>query len=416
MSVSHEQLEKYAKLAIQTGVNLQKGQGLIVNTSVEAAAFARMVVKEAYAAGAKNVHLEWNDDEIKYLKMKHASMDVLENFPKWKAQGLEEMVKDGYALLNIYGENPDLLQDIDQARISAVTKASGQALKEYRDYIMNDKICWSIVGYPAEAWAKKVFPNLSAEVAKEKLWEHIFRIARVGQDDPVKAWEKHNDALKQAREFLNKKQYQSLVYQAEGTDLTIDLPDNHIWHGGAATSTSGVKFNPNIPTEEVFTMPHKYGVHGTVTSTKPLSYGGNLIENFTLTFKDGKVVEFTAEKGEEALKNMLETDEDGAKRLGEVALVPHDSPISKSNIIFYNTLFDENASCHLALGKAYPTNIEHGPSMSKEEMDQHGVNDSLIHEDFMIGSAQLSIDGITKDGKKEAIFRNGNWAITFASL
>ncbi|SDK16842.1 aminopeptidase [Sediminibacillus albus] len=412
MDKQEEQLKKYAKLAIQTGVNLQEGQGLILNSPVEAAGFTRMVAREAYLAGAKNVHIEWNDEDLTYLKMKHAPMDILKNFPRWKAQGLEEMVKDGYALLSIYGENPDLLKDIDGERIAAANKAGGEALSEYRDYIMNDKVCWSIVGYPTISWAKKVFPEQTAEEAQANLWEKIFSITRIDQPDPVKAWADHNETLRQAREYLNRKQYKQLVYHADGTDLTIDLPENHIWHGGSAVSPNGVEFNPNMPTEEVFTMPHKYGVNGTVKSTKPLSYGGNLIENFKLTFKDGKVVDFSAEQGEETLKHLLDTDE-GSRRLGEVALVPHESPISQSRIIFFNTLFDENASCHLALGKAYPTNIENGPDMSKQDMDKHGVNDSLNHEDFMMGSAELNIDGITKDGSKEAIFRDGSWAISF---
>ncbi|UFT99005.1 aminopeptidase [Radiobacillus kanasensis] len=407
-----ELLEKYAKLAIRTGVNLQDGQGLIINAPVEAAEFVRLVAKEAYAVGAKNVHLEWNDENLTYLKMKHAPMEVIENFPKWRSDALVEMVKDGYGLLTIFGQNPDLLKGIDSARIAASNKAAGMALSEYRDYIMNDKICWSIVGYPTGAWAQKVFQDLPEEEAVEKLWENIFSISRVDLEDPIQAWKEHNLTLAKARKYLNEKQYTKLIYKAEGTDLTIELPEGHIWHGGSTKSVDGVEFNPNMPTEEVFTMPHKYGVHGTVSSTKPLNYGGNLIENFKLTFKDGVVVEYSAEQGEETLKTLLESDE-GAKRLGEVALVPNESPISQSNIIFFNTLFDENASCHLALGKAYPTNIENGPSFSKEEMDKHGVNDSIVHEDFMMGSASLDIDGVTKDGKTEAIFREGTWAISF---
>ncbi|MCT2538250.1 aminopeptidase [Aquibacillus koreensis] len=408
-----ESLEKYAKLAIQTGVNLQKDQGIIINAPIEAIEFVRLVAKEAYAVGAKNVHIEWNDGELTYQKMKNASMDVLENFPAWRAQGLEEMAKDGYAVLSVYGEDPDLLSGIDSNRIAAVSKASGVALTEYRNYVMNDKVCWSVIGYPVTPWAEKVFPELKGAEAVDKLWEEIFKTTRVDLDDPVQAWAEHNATLKQAREYLNKKQYKQLIYKADGTDLTIDLPENHIWAGGSTNAESGTEFNPNLPTEEVFTMPHKYGVNGVVSSTKPLSYGGNLIENFTLTFKDGKVVDFTAEKGQDALKNLLDTDEDGARRLGEVALVPHESPISQSGIIFYNTLFDENASCHLALGKAYPTNIKNGSTMSKEEMDEKGVNDSIVHEDFMIGSEKLNIDGVTQDGTKEAIFRDGSWAIDF---
>ncbi len=409
-------LEKYAQLAVQTGVNLQSGQGLIINAPIEAATFARLIATKAYELGAKNVHIEWNDDEVTYLKMKHAPMSVLEHFPKWKADGLLEMVRDGYSLLTVYGPDPDLLHGIAAERITAVNKASAQALTSYRDYVMNDRVTWSIVGYPTKAWAQKVFPELSITEAQEKLWEQIFFITRVDQADPLNAWQQHNQTLRRMKEYLNKKQYQKLIYQAEGTDLTIELPKGHLWDGGSGPSETGIDFNANIPTEEVFTMPHKYGVNGTVQSTKPLSYGGNIIDQFSLTFKDGKVVDFKAETGEEALQHLLETDQGGAKRLGEVALVPHQSPISQSGLIFYNTLFDENASCHLALGKAYPNTIENGSNMSEEEWDQHGVNNSLIHEDFMIGSAGMDIDGVTADGKIEPIFRKGNWAIDIDTI
>ncbi|GAA5415898.1 aminopeptidase 2 [Paraliobacillus ryukyuensis] len=406
-------MDKYAELALVTGVNLQSGQGLIINAPIEAIDFVRLLVAKAYEKGAKNVHIEWNDGDLTYLKMKYAPMEVLKQFPKWRADGLLEMVQDGYSLLTVYGPDPNLLQGIEADRISAANKANAQALTEYRDYVMNDRVTWSIVGYPTEAWARKIFPELPVTEAQEKLWEQILFITRADQADPIKAWQEHNAVLRQAKDYLNRKQYKQLIYQAEGTDLTIELPEGHIWDGGSGPSESGVEFNANIPTEEVFTMPHKYGVNGTVKSTKPLSYGGNIIDQFSLTFKDGKVVEFSAETGEEALKHLLETDSDGAKRLGEVALVPHQSPISQSGLIFFNTLFDENASCHLALGKAYPTTIKKGASMTLEDMDKHGVNNSLIHEDFMIGSADMNIDGITKDGEKEAIFRNGNWAISF---
>ncbi|GAE92573.1 aminopeptidase S [Gracilibacillus boraciitolerans JCM 21714] len=407
-------LTKYAQLALNTGVNLQKNQGLLIQSPIEAIEFARIVVKQAYQMGAKNVHVEWKDDELTYLKMKHAPIEVLESFPEWRKDAMVSMVKQGYAVLNIYGENPDLLKDIEGERMAAVTKASSTALKEYRDYMMNDKARWSIVGYPTTEWAEKIFPDVPKEEAKDKLWKEIFRIARVDQSDPIAAWKQHNQLLKDAREYLNNKNYHKLYFQAEGTDLTIELPEGHIWHGGgAAKAADDVTFNPNIPTEEVFSMPHKYGVNGQVTSTKPLSFQGQLIENFTLTFKDGKVVDYTCEKGEQALKQLLEADEDGASRLGEVALVPHESPVSQSGIIFFNTLFDENASCHIALGKAYPTNIKGGSDMSEEEMDQHGVNDSIVHEDFMIGSQAMNIDGITASGEREAIFRNGTWAIHF---
>lgn len=404
-------LVKYAQLALHTGVNLQKGQGLLIQAPIEAIEFVRIVVREAYESGARNVHVEWKDDELTYLKMKHAPMSVLASFPEWRKDAMIGMVKEGYAVLNIYGENPDLLQSIEGERMAAATKASSSALKEYRDYMMNDKIRWSIVGYPASGWAKKVFPDKEEEEAVSKLWEEIFRIARADKENPISAWEKHNQLLKNAREYLNRKNYAKLHFQAAGTDLMIDLPVGHIWHGGAAEAADGLTFNPNIPTEEVFTMPHKYGVNGRVTSTKPFSFQGQVIENFTLHFTDGKVTEYHCEKGKDALRQLLNTDEDGASRLGEVALVPHESPVSQAGIIFFNTLFDENASCHLALGKAYPTNIKGGSSMNEKEMDQYGVNDSVVHEDFMIGAADLNVDGITQDGKKEAIFRKGTWAI-----
>ncbi|WP_404813441.1 aminopeptidase [Halobacillus yeomjeoni] len=412
LTVQKEQLEKYAELALKKGVNLQEGQGLIINAPIEAADLVRTISAKAYGKGAKNVHVEWGDEVLTFLKMKNAPIEVLENFPKWKADGLEQMVEDGYALLSIYGPNPDLLKDIDSERVAKANKASAEALSGYRDYIMNDKTTWSIVAYPQQAWAEKVFPGVSSKEAQNKLWEQIFHITRIDREDPIAAWDEHNDHLCQAREYLNQKQYKKLHYKAPGTELSIELVEDHIWHGGSTHSDQGTEFNPNMPTEEVFTMPHKYGVQGKVTSTKPLNYGGNLIENFTLHFENGKVVDYSAESGEETLKYLLETDE-GAKRLGEVALVPNESPISQSGHIFFNTLYDENASCHLALGKAYPTNVQGGPSFTKEQMDQHGVNDSLVHEDFMMGSSELDIDGETKDGEFEPIFRKGSWAIEF---
>ncbi|UOQ45269.1 aminopeptidase [Halobacillus salinarum] len=412
MTTHQQQLEKYAELALKKGVNLQKEQGLIINAPIEASDLVRIISAKAYGKGAKDVHVEWSDEILTYLKMKNAPMNVLENFPEWKAKGLETMVEDGYALLSVYGPNPDLLKEVDSERVAKANKATAEALSNYRDYIMNDKVTWSIVAYPQTAWAEKMFPDAPVQEAKEKLWEQIFSITRIDRDDPITAWEEHNEKLRQAREYLNEKQYKRLHYKAPGTELTIELVDNHIWHGGSTHSVDGVEFNPNMPTEEVFTMPHKYGVQGKVTSTKPLNYGGNLIENFTLTFEDGKVVDFEAESGEDTLKHLLETDE-GAKRLGEVALVPNESPISQSGHIFFNTLYDENASCHLALGKAYPTNIKEGSSMDKTEMDEHGVNDSLVHEDFMMGSAELDIDGETQDGSFEPIFRKGSWAMEF---
>ncbi|ANB61155.1 aminopeptidase [Anoxybacteroides amylolyticum] len=407
-----QKLEQYAALAVRTGVNIQQGQTLVVKSPLEAARLVRKIAKKAYEAGAKHVYVEWEDEELSYIKYMHAPEEAFSEYPMWRAQGMEQLAQEGAAFLSIYSPNPDLLKDVDPKRIATFAKTSSEALRNYRSALMADENCWSVISVPTPAWAKKIFPHLSEQEAVDKLWDVIFAVTRVHEENPIQAWEEHNKRLAKVIEYLNEKQYKQLIYEAPGTNLTIELVENHVWHGGAAVSQSGVRFNPNIPTEEVFTMPHKDGVNGTVRNTKPLNYGGNVIDGFTLTFKDGKVVDFTAETGYETLKHLLETDE-GARRLGEVALVPHHSPISQSNIIFYNTLFDENAACHLALGKAYPTNIENGATMTQKELAARGGNDSLIHEDFMIGSAELNIDGVTKDGKREPIFRNGNWACDF---
>lgn len=404
-------LEKYAALAVQVGVNVQKGQTLVVNAPLTAADLVRKIAQKAYEVGAKHVHVEWSDEKLTYIRYKHAPEEAFTEYPMWRAKGLEELAANGAAFLTIYSPNPDLLKDIDPKRIATDNKTRATALSNYRNYIMNDRVSWSLISAPTPEWAKKIFPDLSVDEAVEKLWNVIFETVRVNTDDPVQAWKEHNARLEKTREYLNKKQYKQLIFEAPGTNLTIDLPENHIWSGGAAENEKGILFNPNIPTEEVFTMPHKDGVNGVVRNTKPLNYSGTVIDNFSLTFEKGKVVDFTAEVGYETLKLLLSTDE-GASRLGEVALVPHHSPISLSNLIFYNTLFDENASNHLALGRAYPTNIAGGVDMSNEELAAHGVNTSLIHEDFMIGSAEMDIDGVTQDGKREPIFRKGNWAFS----
>lgn len=410
--VEQSTLEKYAELALRTGVNLQKNQPLMINSTIEGADFTRIVARKAYELGAKNVHINWTDDELTLLKFQYVSTEELSNIPQWQIDKNLSFAKDGAALLSIRSTNPDLLKGIDAEKVGKFNKASAEAMKEFRQYTMNDRIRWSIISIPTGDWAQKIFPDLTKEEAIESLWEQIFKIVRVDKEDPIAAWQEHNETLRKAYQYLNKKAFKALIFKSSGTDIRFELPEGHIWKGGAATSTDGHPFNPNMPTEEVFTVPHKYGVDGKVTATKPLVYGGNLIDGFSLTFKEGKVVDFEAETGYDTLKQLLEMDE-GAKRLGELALVPHSSPISQSNLIFYNTLFDENASCHIALGKAYPNNLEGGSSMSPEELDQHGVNDSLTHVDFMIGSADLNIDGENEDGTTEAIFRNGEWAIKF---
>lgn len=408
--VNQQTQEKYAELALKTGVNLQKGQALMINAPIEGAEFTKKVVRKAYEMGAKDVHINWVDDELTLLKYENAPEEVIANYPEWKVKLHDYYAEDGAAVLSIRSTNPDLLKDIDPSLVAKANRAAAKAMVNFRKYTMNDKITWSIISIPTGDWAQKIFPDKSREDAMESLWDAIVKIVRVDQDDPVAAWDEHNKTLETAREILNEKSYKKLIFKAPGTDLEIELPEGHIWKGGSAVSEKGITFNPNMPTEEVFTLPHKYGVNGTVASTKPLNYGGSLIDDFSLTFKDGKVVEYKAAQGEGTLKHLLDTDE-GATRLGEVALVPHESPVSQSGLIFYNTLFDENASCHIALGKAYPTNLKGGSEMNEEELDKHGVNDSLTHVDFMIGSEELDIDGVKEDGTTEAVFRNGTWAM-----
>ncbi|WP_449354977.1 aminopeptidase [Virgibacillus natechei] len=408
--VSQKTKEKYAELALRTGVNLQKNQALMINAPIEGADFTKVVARKAYEFGAKNVHINWSDDELSLLKYENAPDGVITDVPEWKVLMQDSFAEDGAAILNIRSTNPDLLKDIDPTRVAKANKAAAEAMKNFRSYTMNDRIAWSIISIPTGDWAQKVFPDKSREDAVESLWDAIVKIVRVDHDDPITAWDAHNETLRKAREILNEKNYKKLVFKAPGTDLEMELPEGHIWKGGSAKTEGGVTFNPNMPTEEVFSMPHKYGVNGTVSSTKPLNYSGSLIDNFSLTLKDGKVVDYQAEQGEDTLKHLLDSDE-GARRLGEVALVPDESPVSQSGLIFYNTLFDENASCHIALGKAYPTNLKDGASMDEAQLDKHGVNDSLSHVDFMIGSKELDIDGVKADGTTEAVFRKGTWAL-----
>lgn len=403
-------LKKYAKLAIYQGVNVQKNQTLVISSPIECAKFTRMLVEEAYIKGAKEVVVQWNDELTGKLKYKYSPMEVFETIPEWVKESRLSYAKEGACFLSISASDPELLKDVDPKKVATFRKASSIASREFSSRLMSNENAWSIVSIPTVGWAKKVFPNISEDEAVEKLWDAIFKIVRVDSQDPVKAWEEHKNTLKKNMDFLNSKKFKSLHYtNSLGTDLIIELPEKHLWAGGAEFTQDGTEFIANMPTEEIFSMPKKTGVSGKVVSSMPLNYGGNLINNFSLTFKDGKVVDFSAEEGYETLKNLLDTDE-GAKYLGEVALVPYNSPISNSNIIFFNTLYDENASCHLAFGKAYSLCIKDGEKMSEEELLKEGANDSLTHVDFMIGTKDLQITGTTYDNEKFDIFVNGNWA------
>ncbi|SDK92710.1 aminopeptidase [Natronincola ferrireducens] len=408
MNDFNNKLQKYAEVALKVGLNIQQGQNLVINAPIPATDFVRVVAKKAYELGVKNVHVEWADEEMTLIKLLHAPQEALKEFPMWKAKGYEEMAKEGTAFLSISAANPDLLKEAHPDRVATMNKTSATAMENFKRYIQNASVNWNIVSVPTKEWAKKVFPHHDEKESVEKLWENIFKVTRIDQPDPVKAWQDHLQQLKIRLDLLNNKKFKKLHFKAPGTDLTMALPEGHIWVGGGLKTEKGFEFVPNMPTEEVFSMPLKEGVDGVVSSTKPLNYGGNLIEDFTLTFKKGRIIDFTAEKGYETLKKLIETDE-GAHYLGEVALVPHRSPVSDTDVIFFNTLFDENASNHFALGSAYPICIEEGTKMSKDELQKNGVNTSLVHVDFMIGSAEMDIDGETPDGRMEPIFRKGNW-------
>lgn len=409
MSNFQDKLQKYADLAVRIGVNVQPGQNLIVVATVDSAELVRLIVKQAYEAGARFVKVNWTDDTVTRLRYEKAADESFLDDPKWYAGEMLEYVENGAAVLHVISSDPDLLTGIDPQRITNHQKTYGKAMSKYRELQMADKFSWSIVAVPSKSWAAKVFPELPENEQVDALWEAIFKTVRIDQPDPVAAWKKHIANLTQKSEYLNSKKYKKLHYIAPGTDLTIELPKGHLWVAAESLNAQGNTFLANLPTEEVFTAPLKTGVNGTVSSTKPLSYNGNIIDEFQLTFKDGRIVDYSAKVGEATLKQLVELDE-GSHYLGEVALVPHGSPISQSGILFYNTLFDENASNHLAIGNAYAFNLEGGKSMTREELNQYGLNASFAHEDFMVGSAEMDIYGVTADGTEEPVFAKGNWA------
>ena len=401
-------LEKYAELAVKVGINLKEKEGLIVTGNADTLPLARLVVKKAYEAGAKHVEFQLNDDEMSLMRFKFGKDYVFESFPEWKVDSLEAMYKDNYHHIFILASDPELLKDIDGEVVAKSQKSASQAMAPVMKYRMTGITKWNIIAMPSIPWAKSVFPDLSDDEAIDKLWENIFAATRVDQDDPVKAWEIHDKNIKKYRNFLNEKQFDKLVFKGPGTDLEVYLAEDHFWMGGAKESQAGHSYVANIPTEEVFTTPHRLKVNGTLKATKPLSLNGKLVENFGFTFKDGKVIDFYAEKGYDVLEKLLQNDE-GAKYLGEVALVQDDSPISNTGILFNETLFDENASCHFALGRAYAYAMRNGSNMTQEELSAKGANFSLIHVDFMVGGPELDITAYEKDGNEIQLFKDGNW-------
>ena len=403
-------LEKYADLFVKVGVNVQKGQKLVISAALEAMELVRIVARKAYEAGARDVLVEWLDGQLDVIRFLNAPDEAFLDFPMWKAKGYAEMAKNGAAFLGISAPNPDLLKDVDPVKTAVWSKTKAIAMSEYYKYAMSGKVNFSRALFASKEWADKVFPDISEEKRLNKLWEYIFMFTKVNLPNPIKAWEEQNQANYSRIKYLNSKSYKKLFYRSEGTKLTVELPDMQKWISGISTTTDNIDFMPSIPCEKIFTAPLKTGTSGVVRSTKPINYRGQVIENFSFTFENGKVVAYTAEKGHEALEIMLGIDE-GASFLGEVSIIPHGQDTAESNVIFYDALFDESASCHFALGKVYPLLIANGDKMNKEDLKRNNFNVSLSHIDFMIGSADLCIDGLTQDGKVEPIFVNGQWAI-----
>ncbi|MEN8173779.1 MAG: aminopeptidase, partial [Chloroflexota bacterium] len=380
-----EKLKQYADLIVEAGLNLQPGQRLlIVAHSLDVAPLVRQAAASAYRGGCPLVSVKWHDEKLEKIRYQNAGRDSFEEFSAWEAEGAVKHIERGDAYLAIYGKNPELLKDEDPELVATAYKTNAKHYKPFADHIMKNSVQWTIVCPPTLDWATKVFPNEAPQDALNHLWEAVTKACRLDQPDPVQFWKQQVHHLGKRKNYLTEKQYTALQFTGPGTNLKVGLVDNHIWFGGSNKTSAGISFSPNIPTEEVCTMPHKDKVEGTVAATKPLSFGGNLIENFSLTFAEGKVVDFQAEKGEGTLRKLLETDE-GANYLGEVALVPHKTPISELGTLFLNTLYDENASNHLALGKAYRDMIEGGEEMSDEAFAAAGGNDSLTHDDFMFG-------------------------------
>ncbi|NTY00994.1 aminopeptidase [Deinococcus sp. JMULE3] len=405
-----EKLRNYARLAVRVGLGVKPGQRVLVQAPVETAQLARLVVREAYAAGASFVDVRWDDDDVQLARFELAPDGTFEQISRWRVDAEIETAEAGGAVLAIRATNPNLLGGVNPERVATHQRTVAAYRRPYTAQVMTNRLNWNLISAPVSGWAELMFPDASAEQAVAQQWDAIFAATRADQPDAVALWEAHLGDLKRRRDLLTGKQYAALHFRGGGTDLTVGLADDHVWGGGAADTPGGITFTANIPTEEVWTAPHRERVDGTVVSTKPLSYNGTLIDGIRIEFKDGRITGASAEKGEGALLKMIETDE-GSHRLGEVALVPHSSPISRSGLFFFNTLYDENAASHIAIGSAYRFNVKGGVDMSLEDFNAKGGNDSLTHVDWMIGSDQIDVDGITKDGQREAVMRAGEFVI-----
>lgn len=402
-------LDRLAEVAVKVGLRLEPGQDMLLTAPTSALPLVRRIAEHAYKAGAGLVTPIFSDEEIALSRYRFAPEQSFDRAASWLYEGMSKAFSANTARLAIVGDDPMLLSGEDPAKVARASKANSIAYKPALEKIVTFDINWNIVAYPSLSWAKRVFPDDDADVAVGKLADAIFAASRVDNDNPIAAWEKHNATLRTRTEWLNGQRFKALRYSGPGTDLTIGLADGHEWEGGASTAKNGITCNANIPTEEVFTTPHARRVEGHVVSSKPLSYQGSLIDNIAVKFEEGRIVQARASRGEEVLNKVLDTDE-GARRLGEVALVPHSSPISKSGLLFFNTLFDENAACHIALGQCYSKCFVNGDKLTPDQITAQGGNKSLIHIDWMIGSNQIDIDGIHADGRRVPVFRKGEWA------
>lgn len=401
--------DRYARLLVAKGAAVQEGQELVIQASVETADFVHRLVKSAYEIGAGHVTVMWKDEILTRLEYENQPVEFFADLPSWKIDELNGLAEKGAAFLFLTGGNPEALKGIDPQKPVMSSRTVNTKCKRFRNGLDFGHNTWCIAGVPTRAWAKKIFPEASVSEAMYRLWQLILSTARADGDDPESTWETHNASFERTKRLLNEKQFVKLIYtSASGTDFSVELPEGHIWHGGCAHTQAGHRFFPNIPTEEVYTTPHRAKTNGTVYSALPLVYAGQEINNFWITFQDGKAVDCGAEVGLEVLQSIINTDEN-AGYLGEVALISKNTPIRQSQTIFYNTLYDENASCHLALGAGFPECLRGGEDLSKEELMKLGVNDSSTHVDFMIGTDDLNIVGIDAEGKEHQLFVNGQW-------
>lgn len=402
-------LDNYADLVIKFGVNLQKNQGLEIICPVEKREVAHALARSAYKAGAKIVRMRWHDEIFDKICYEHADTTALAEIPKWYVDSKNYLVENGYCYIAVSAEDPAIFKDIAPEKIATVAKARSKALKKFSDAVMANGLRWCVVSVPTLAWAKQVFPH--AENPEEALSQAIEITMRLDTENPTLEWEKHIDTLERRAKFLNDKNFEYIRFKNnKGTDLRVGLAIDHQWISAKEKAQDGIHFVANMPTEEVFTAPHREKVDGVLVSALPLCENGQIIDDFTIKFKNGKIVDFSAKKGYETLKHLIETDS-GTYRLGEIALIGKNSPVAKCNVLFYNTLFDENASCHLAIGKGYPTTIKNGESYTIKELKEKGLNDSTEHIDFMIGTSDMSVIGVEKDGKESVLFKDGEWVI-----